>query len=108
MFKTIFFAAGIVSAGSSFENAGPFVNETWYSGTIDLADSGRDIFYWWFESRNSPKDDPLVLWLTGGPGCSSEIALFYENGPYGFNEDNVTLHSNPYSWNTNANLLFVD
>jgi len=50
----------------------------------------------------------LVLWLTGGPGCASEIALFYENGPYQFNTDGKTLKSNPSSWNSNANLLYVD
>jgi cathepsin A (carboxypeptidase C) len=55
-----------------------------------------------------PKDDPLVLWLTGGPGCASEIALFYENGPYQFEADGKTLKSNPYSWNDKANLLYVD
>jgi len=49
----------------------------------------------------------LVLWLTGGPGCSSELALFEENGPYTINED-LSLKINPYSWNNFANLLFVD
>jgi len=67
------------------------------------------MFYWWFESRSATKDtDPVVLWLTGGPGCASEIALFYENGPYQFEADGKTLKSNPYSWNSNANLLYVD
>ena len=66
------------------------------------------MFYWWFESRNDAENDPLVLWLTGGPGCASEIALFYENGPYAFNEDGETLKKNEYSWNSNANLLYVD
>ena len=94
-------------SASSRENPGPFVNETWYSGTIPL-DHSDDMFYWWFERRNSTKDDPLVLWLTGGPGCASEVALFFENGPYHFNNDNKTLYHNPYSWNTNANLLYVD
>jgi len=93
--------------GSSLKDAGPFINETWYSGLVDL-EKNNDMFYWWFESRNSTKDDPLVLWLTGGPGCASEIALFYENGPYKFEDDGVTLKMNPHSWNSNANLLYVD
>jgi len=66
------------------------------------------MFYWWFESRNSVKDDPVVLWLTGGPGCASEIALFYENGPYKFEADGKTLFRNEHSWNSNANLIYVD
>jgi cathepsin A (carboxypeptidase C) len=100
-----------VKAGSSVEDAGPFIGETWYSGLIDIDHSDNaadDMFFWWFESRNDPKNDPVVLWLTGGPGCASEIALFYENGPYKFNEDGKTLKSNPYSWNENANLIYVD
>jgi len=109
--KTLIASAAVASAwaGSSKIDAGPFIGETWESGVIDLnQNGGDDMFYWWFESRNSPKDDPLVLWLTGGPGCASEIALFYENGPYQFNEDGKTLKSNPHAWNNNANLLYVD
>jgi len=77
--------------------------------SVNQAD-GNDghIFYWLFESRKDPSTDPLVLWLTGGPGCSSELAIFYEQGPYRFTDgsDNVTI--NPYAWNSVANVLFVD
>ena len=38
------------------------------------------LFYYFIESETSPKDDPLVLWLTGGPGCSGLSALIYETG----------------------------
>jgi serine carboxypeptidase-like clade IV len=56
------------------------------------------MFYFFFESRNS-KDDPVVIWLTGGPGCGSEIALFYENGPFQFSKDkNLSLVWNEYGW----------
>merc|ERR1712166_739876 len=109
--KTLIAATAVASvwAGSSKVDAGPFIGETWESGLIDLdQNGGDDMFYWYFESRNSKNDDPLVLWLTGGPGCASEIALFYENGPYQFNADGKTLKSNPHSWNNNANLLYVD
>ena len=40
----------------------------------------KNYFYWSFESRSNPATDPVVLWMTGGPGCSSEVALFGENG----------------------------
>merc|ERR1711990_1412240 len=61
-----------------------------------------------FESRQeTAATDPLVMWLTGGPGCASEVALFYENGPYKFMDDG-SLDTNPNSWNEISNLLFVD
>jgi len=68
---------------------------------------GAYLFYWMFESQGTPSTDPLVLWLTGGPGCSSLLACFFENGPYTVTSQ-LTLKPNPYSWNTNANLLYVD
>jgi carboxypeptidase C (cathepsin A) len=38
------------------------------------------VFYYFIESENNSKEDPLVLWLTGGPGCSSLYSLLFEIG----------------------------
>ena len=54
------------------------------------------LFYFFFESRGH-KDDPVVIWLTGGPGCSSELALFYENGPFHI-AGNLSLVWNDFGW----------
>ncbi len=78
------------------------------SGYFKLSTGDKNYFYWYFESRTSPSTDPLVLWMTGGPGCSSEVALFGENGPCKVSTDGQSTTNNPYSWNTHANLLFVD
>jgi serine carboxypeptidase-like clade 1 len=51
--------------------------------TVD-ADNRRNLFYWAVHSERSVVNDPVVLWLTGGPGCSSLDALIYENGPFRF------------------------
>ncbi|KAG5398907.1 hypothetical protein IGI04_020721 [Brassica rapa subsp. trilocularis] len=67
---------------------------------------GARMFYFFFESR-SKKDAPLVIWLTGGPGCSSELAMFYENGPFKLDK-NMSLAWNEYGWDQASNLLYVD
>ncbi|MED6145523.1 Protein cbp3, mitochondrial [Stylosanthes scabra] len=65
------------------------------------------MFYFFFESRNKSKDVPIVIWLTGGPRCGSEIALFYENGPFKIT-NNLFLIWNDYGWDKTSNILFVD
>ena len=93
----------LVSAGYPWPD-----NVTQFSGYMDLDEShGVAYFYWFFESRNNASSDPLVLWLTGGPGCSSLLALFGENGPFLLNTTDTPAF-NPYSWNSFANLLYVD
>nr|GEU53300.1 serine carboxypeptidase-like [Tanacetum cinerariifolium] len=64
------------------------------------------MFYFFFESRRA-KSDPVVIWLTGGPGCSSELALFYENGPFKVT-NNLSLVWNDYGWDQVSNLIYVD
>lgn len=46
----------------------------------DLED--LQLFYYFVESERSPENDPLLLWLTGGPRCSSVSALLYEIGTF--------------------------
>ncbi|KAH3678533.1 hypothetical protein WICMUC_001550 [Wickerhamomyces mucosus] len=78
-----------------------------YSGYLDVEDEDKHFFYWFFESRNDPKNDPIILWLNGGPGCSSLTGLFFELGSSSIDE-NIKPIYNPYSWNSNASVIFLD
>lgn len=90
-----------LSGGDSIEDLGL------HAGYYPLPHShDAKMFYFFFESRNS-KDDPVVIWLTGGPGCSSELAVFYENGPFTI-ADNMTLVWNDFGWDKASNLIYVD
>lgn len=88
-----------------------------YSGYLKGVD-GNYLHYWLgrsrnrtfrlVESQNNPLTDPLVLWLNGGPGCSSLMGLLTELGPFRPNSDGKTLYENVYSWNKVANVLFIE
>lgn len=79
-----------------------------YSGYITVDESnGRALFYWFVESQNDPANDPLVLWLQGGPGCSGMIGFLEENGPFVPNYDGG-LDYTDQSWNRIANVLYID
>jgi len=85
-----------------------------YSGYITVNQTnGRNLFYWFVESENDPSSDPLVVWLQGGPGCSSLIGLMTENGPFravasADSLSGVALQRSAISWNRVANLLYID
>ncbi|CAJ0955701.1 unnamed protein product, partial [Mesorhabditis belari] len=66
------------------------------------------LHYWFVESQSNPKNDPLILWLNGGPGCSSLLGLLQENGPFLINADGKALHLNAHSWNANASVLYLE
>jgi len=80
-----------------------------YAGYVTVDEShGRNLFYWFVEAQTNPETAPLVLWLNGGPGCSSVAGgLFSELGPW-YPNANGSLTPNPYSWNTLANVVFLE
>nr|GEW84108.1 serine carboxypeptidase II-2 [Tanacetum cinerariifolium] len=81
-----------------------------YAGYVTVnEENGRALFYWLTEATQDPASKPLVLWLNGGPGCSSiAYGMSEEVGPFHVDKDGKSVYLNPYSWNTVANLLFID
>ncbi|KAM0012898.1 putative carboxypeptidase D [Helianthus debilis subsp. tardiflorus] len=89
-----------------------------YAGYVIVnEESGRALFYWLTRATEDPASKPIedpaskpiVLWLNGGPGCSSiAFGMAEEVGPFHVNKDGKSVYLNPYSWNTVANLLFLD
>ncbi|KMT03487.1 hypothetical protein BVRB_8g191680 [Beta vulgaris subsp. vulgaris] len=83
---------------------------THYSGYITVNEEfGRALFYWFIEAVEDPSSKPLLLWLNGGPGCSSiAFGEAEELGPFHIQKDGKTLYLNPNSWNKVANVIFLD
>ncbi|CAN6806421.1 unnamed protein product, partial [Brassica oleracea] len=104
----------------------PKVGFSQFSGYVTVNEShGRSLFYWLTESSSSPKNKPLLLWLNGvkqettkallwltlerGPGCSSiGYGASEEIGPFRINKTGSSLYLNSFSWNTEANILFLE
>ncbi|KAF1894201.1 hypothetical protein Lal_00004125 [Lupinus albus] len=88
----------------------PQVNFSQYGGyvTIDKL-AGRALYYYFVESQHSKEKMSLLLWLNGGPRCSSlAYGAMEELGPFRVNSDGKTLAKNRYSWNYAANVLFLE
>ena len=94
----------------SLPGLAPNLSFAQYSGYLD---GGQDIrlHYWLVESQANPLTDPIILWLNGGPGASSLWGMLTENGPFRVTVDamnTTTLTPNAHSWNTLANVLYLE
>jgi carboxypeptidase C (cathepsin A) len=91
-----------------------------YSGfmPLDLEDNSEGSYFFALVKRR-PKDginfdakkDKLVVWLNGGPGCSSMVGMMWENGPFTIQEGTdrkYDLKRSEYAWNEVAHMLFVE
>ncbi|KOS20213.1 Pheromone-processing carboxypeptidase KEX1 [Escovopsis weberi] len=79
-----------------------------HAGHIEITpEHNGNLFFWHFQNKHIANKQRTVLWLNGGPGCSSEDGALMEIGPYRLKDDQ-TLVLNNGSWNEFANLLFVD
>ncbi|XP_057953394.1 serine carboxypeptidase 1-like [Malania oleifera] len=81
-----------------------------FSGYVTVdPKAGKALFYYFIESPKNSSTDPLLLWLNGGPGCSSfGFGAMMELGPFRVNSDGKTLFRNKYSWNNVANVIFLE
>lgn len=85
-----------------------------YAGYVNIDEThGKNLFYYLVESEGDPSKDPVVLWLNGGPGCSSFDGFVYEHGPFNFEAAQTKgglpkLHLNQHSWSKVSSVLYVD
>ncbi|KAJ9685580.1 hypothetical protein PVL29_017567 [Vitis rotundifolia] len=88
----------------------PHVGFSQYGGYVTIDESkGEALYYYFVEAPTSKEYLPLLLWLNGGPGCSSLGAgAMAELGPFRVHSDGKTLYRNRFAWNKAANVLFLE
>lgn len=98
----------IVKSLPGYDGDLPFTLETGY-----ISVNASELYYYFIESQGNPEEDPLFLWLTGGPGCSSFSGIVYEVGPIEFDIENYKgglpkLRDYEYAWTKTASFIFLD
>ena len=83
-----------------------FDTHTW-NGYLSVTQS-KNLHYMLVESAGDTNNDPLLIWFNGGPGCSSMLGMFQENGPWVIDDDTHSIYKNPHSWNARANVLYLE
>ncbi|ODV87909.1 hypothetical protein CANARDRAFT_173795 [[Candida] arabinofermentans NRRL YB-2248] len=98
-----------------------------HAGQIEIySENNTNLFFWKFEKPRGVVDklnssssssstyltdtlhkDELIIWLNGGPGCSSMDGALMEVGPLRINQNNE-VYFNDGSWMEVADILFVD
>lgn len=83
-------------------------NQSWYSGYLQPSPNQHMHYFFFPQNGRQYSSSPLLLWFNGGPGCSSLLGALYEHGPFVFSDAFAILIRNKYSWNNNANVLYIE
>lgn len=96
--------------GSMYAGMVPFTS---YDGS-----SAAEYMFWMFEPEEALVKDSLVIWLNGGPGCTSfNAGLLFETAPVTTGplkpgscciEPNAPLRPNHYAWTKSTIMLYVE
>ncbi|KAI1357360.1 Alpha/Beta hydrolase protein [Xylaria arbuscula] len=110
--SSIAFVQAEPSAGDYYVHSLPGAPEgdlvKMHAGHIEITpEHNGNLFFWHFQNKHIANKQRTIIWLNGGPGCSSEDGAMMEIGPYRLKDSN-TLQYNNGSWHEFANLLFVD
>ena len=68
-------------------------------------------FFWFIEARTNANTAPLTIYINGGPGSSSMVGLFQENGPCQVVEmaqGRLGTQANDWGWDRSSNVLYID
>lgn len=110
LFLTPYIEKGDIETARKLATVGPL------NGTSVLSYSGfftvnktfnSNMFFWFFPSQTQTSDNPVLLWLQGGPGGSSLFGALVENGPFGIDKDQ-NIFPRRFSWTAKYNMIYID
>ncbi|KAK0739890.1 Alpha/Beta hydrolase protein [Apiosordaria backusii] len=82
-----------------------------YAGSLPISkdhNEQNNLFFWFFPSTNVAADKEIVIWLNGGPGCSSFEGLLHEHGPFLWQPGTYKPMRNNWSWHNLTNIVYVE
>ncbi|PNY29751.1 Carboxypeptidase [Tolypocladium capitatum] len=98
--------------GSALPDVSFDVGES-YAGLLPVSGTPNErdhLYFWFFPTANEEhkEDKEIVIWLNGGPGCSSLLGLLQENGPFVWQPGTLKLVPNPWSWHQLTNVVWIE
>ncbi|CAH1988623.1 unnamed protein product, partial [Acanthoscelides obtectus] len=85
-----------------------FQDVTSYSGYLTVNKQyNSNLFFWFIPSTGDYVNDPVLLWLQGGPGSPSTYGLLMEHGPFAINDD-IQLERREHCWTNNHSVIYID
>ncbi|KAM0814373.1 putative Carboxypeptidase [Seiridium cardinale] len=82
-----------------------------YAGLLPISPNATDenrLWFWFVPSANPTPTKEVLVFFNGGPGCTSCIGMFYENGPFLWQDGTTAPVRNPWAWTNLTNVMWID